>query len=570
MGKIIGIDLGTSTSEVSVFENGKSKLIENDFGSYITPSVVGLDDNGNIIVGQNAKDQMLLKPDETILEIKRKMGSSEKITLGDKNYSPIDISSYILKYLYEYAKDRIDDVIDGAVITVPAYFNDEQRKATVAAGELADINVLRIINEPTAASLDYGLENIKDCKNIMIFDLGGGTLDVTVLEMFEGVIDVKASSGNNQLGGKDFDQALINYMIEKFTSQYNIDITNNTKSMMRLKIEAEKCKISLSKNENFEIVLPFFAEVNNEPVSFNLNITKSIFENLINDKIVSTKNQIDLALNDAKLTKDEIDLIILVGGSTKIPLVKNFLKNHMNKNIVETIDPDLAVAKGAAIQGALINNELSDEHDILITDVCPYTLGIETMSFNQFGLPILDVFEIMIPRNTTIPVTLEKDFITSSDNQTEVEIKVYQGDNKTASKNNPIGDFLLSGIPINRAGQEKIIVKFSYDKNGILNVKATIASTNKDAEITLETTGIKMEKEVDIEKWKESPKVRKYRAIINKAQRLIDNDECKDLEDEILDTINDLKRALLLDKSEDELNELKDELSDIIYEITED
>lgn len=568
MSRIVGIDLGTSTSEIAVLENGKPRVIPNHIGEYITPSVVSIDDNGDIIVGREAKEQLLLKPNDTVIEVKRLMGSGTKVTMGGKEYMPEKISSYILKYLIECAEKHLDEKIERAVITVPAYFSDEQRKATVEAGKLAGLKVERIINEPTAASLDYGIEHMSECKNLLIYDLGGGTLDVTILEMFEGVLDVKASSGNNKLGGKEFDQSLIDYLLNKFNLAYGIDVSSDKRAMMRLKEAAEKCKIALSTENEYNIILPFFAEIKGTPVSLEETVSRETFEGLIKHMIESTEKQIDIALKDSSIQPSDIDLILLVGGSTRIPYVRKFVEEVLGKEPQQLVDPDLAVVRGASIQGGIVNNELSSEVDIMITDVCPYTLGTSILG-NVGGFTIADVYDIIIPRNITIPAVREKIYGTAQDNQLEVVIEVYQGEYKKASLNNLLGKFHLKGIPPAPAFQEKIKVLFSYDINGILQVEASIVSTGKKVNITIETTGVEMATEVDLEGWENIPEARKYRAIIKKANRLLENGEAGHYEIEIESLIMKIKEALVLGKDRDILNGLKDEVTDLIYEITE-
>ena len=565
--RIIGIDLGTSTSEVAVFENGESVVIKNKDGDVITPSVVGISQDNKLLVGNDARDQFILRPDNTVMEVKRLMGSGKTVNMGEKEYKPEEISSYILSYLKECAEVYLGESVERAVITVPAYFTDEQRRATVEAGKLAGFKVERIINEPTAAALTYGIDHMEENEHVLVYDLGGGTLDVTLLEMFDGVLEVKASSGNNHLGGKDFDDKLINYLIDKFKEEHAIDLSKDIKAMVRLKEAAEVCKINLSSSEEYRIVLPFIANKNNEPISMEINITKDIFEELIKDLIDSTKAQIDLVLKDASLSADNITTILLVGGSTRIPLVKKLLEEIFDKEPKSLVDPDLAVVMGAAIQSAILNDELSAETDILITDVCPYTLGIEVLEvFN--GIPMPDGYSILINRNTTIPVVKEDIYYTASDNQTEVEIKIYQGDYKRASMNNFLGNFRLSDIPKASAGDERIKVKFTYDVNGILQVEAIVMSSGKNANITIETTGVEMEEEVDIKNWESAEGARKYRRIIKKADKFINENNEDENIFELESLVKDLKKAIILGKKE-LAEELEEEITDIMYELEE-
>lgn len=567
MSKIIGIDLGTSTSEVAVLENGKPFVIKNKEGKLITPSVVGISDSGEIIVGEYAKEQLLIKPDKTIMEVKRLMGTGRKVSIGGNEYTPQQVSSYILKYLKSCAEDYLGEEMERAVITVPAYFTDEQRRATVEAGEMAGFKVERIINEPTAAALAYGIEHMEDEKHILVYDLGGGTLDVTLLEMFQGVLEVKASSGNNKLGGKDFDEKLMDMIINDFEKKEDIDLRKDLRAVARIKEAAENCKIILSGEDEYNINLPFIAEKNDQPIGLVRKVTKGEFEELIWELVKSTEEPINLVLKDSGIPKTDIDIVLLVGGSTRIPLIKEFLEQALDKEPKTLVDPDMAVVMGAAVQAGIINNELSQDNDILITDVCPYTLGIETMGFIG-GFPVTDVYDVIIPRNLTIPVVKEKIYGTVVENQEQVEIKVYQGDHKKASGNNSLGNFTLSGIPANEAFKEKINVKFMYDINGILQVEAQIVSTGKQASISIETTGVKLEEEIDLDLWKKSTKARKFRAIIKRAENMLEEYFDSEEYNELDETLRKLKKAII--KEDDEkMQELEEELSDILFDMEE-
>ncbi|NLI93094.1 MAG: Hsp70 family protein [Peptococcaceae bacterium] len=568
MSRIVGIDLGTSTSEIAVFKEGNPFVIPNHLGEYITPSVVGISDDGRIVVGKEARDQLLLKPEDTVIEVKRLMGSGATVSMGGKEYTPQQISSFILSYLVDCARKYLDEEIDRAVITVPAYFSDTQRRATVEAGKLAGIKVERIINEPTAAALDYGIEHMKECLHILIYDLGGGTLDVTVLEMFEGVLDVKASSGNNQLGGKDFDRRLMDYLLNRFAARYNVDVSEDKRALMRLKEGVEKCKLALSDQEEYCLLIPFFANVEGNPVSLEETVSRETFEGLIKELIDSTAKQISIALADARLSASELDLILLVGGSTRIPYVHRFIEKTLGKPPQSLLDPDLAVVRGAAVQAGILGDQLSAEKDIVITDVCPYTLGISVLDFVG-GFPVTDAYDVIIPRNVTIPVVKEKIYGTVADNQTQVEINVYQGEFKKASHNNFLGKFLLKGIPPAPAFQEKISVSFSYDVNGILQVEGKIVSSGKKANLTIETTGVEMVQEIDPEGWEKAPNARKYKAIISKAGRMVENGKAQYYALEMESLIRKIKTGLVQGEKLENLDVLKEELHEIIYELTE-
>jgi molecular chaperone DnaK len=568
MSSIVGIDLGTSTSEIAVLKEGKPFVIPNHLGEYITPSVVGLSDDERVIVGKEARDQLLLKPNDTVIEVKRLMGGGTTVSMGGKEYTPPQISSFIVGYLVDCARKYLSEDIDRAVITVPAYFSDTQRRATVEAGKLAGIKVERIINEPTAAALDYGIEHMQECQNILVYDLGGGTLDVTVLEMFEGVLDVKASSGNNQLGGKDFDQRLMDYLLNRFTAQYNVDVSEDKRALMRLKEAAEKCKMALSEQEEHHLVIPLFADVAGNPVSLEETVSRETFEGLIKELIDSTAKQINTALADARIGAEDIDLVLLVGGSTRIPYVQRFIEKTLGQAPRSLVDPDLAVVRGAAVQGGILNDELSAEKGIVITDVCPYTLGISVLDYVG-GFPVTDAYDAIIPRNVTIPVAKEKIYGTVADNQTQVEINVYQGEYRKASHNNFLGKFLLKGIPPAPAFQEKISVSFSYDVNGILQVEGKIVSSGKKANLVIETTGVDMVKEIDLEGWEKAPHARKYKAIIKKAGRMVENGEARYYALEMESLIRKIKTGLVQGEKPETLDLFKEELHEIIYDLTE-
>lgn len=568
MSRTIGIDLGTSTSEIAYVKEGRPVIIPNHAGESITPSVIYISPNGDFIVGQEAKEKLLLEPECTFMEVKRLMGSNEKLTAHGIEYTPQQLSSYILKYLTECAKKHLDEEIDHAVITVPAYFSDEQRRATIEAGKLCGLTVERIINEPTAAALSYGIEHLEECTNILVYDLGGGTLDVTVLEMFEGVMEVKASSGNNKLGGKDFDEAVIEYIISKFEKTHQQYIRNDIRAMARLKKEAESSKIALSKEQEYTISLPFFTNIKDKPVSINETITRDIFEGLIGEKIDGTREQINIALKDAKMKYDEIDLILMVGGSTRIPYVENFLTGIFNKKPQQLVDPDLAVVCGAAIQAGIIADELG-ENEVVLTDVCPYTLGTSVVREIEFPFSQNETyFDPIIPRNITIPTTVEKIYTTCWNYQTEVIIEVYQGEYSNPKLNNFLNKFLLKGIPPARAGEEKIAIAFSYDVNGILQVEATIVSTGKKASITISTDKGDMVEEIDISTWNESRNAKKYKTIIRRAEKTMLEDE--EDSDDLKDLLRQLKEALIKDRSIEELDEIKEDIVNYLLDMEDD
>ena len=568
MSRIVGIDLGTSTSEIAVLQEGKPFVIPNHLGEFITPSVVGLDETGKKVVGKEARDQLLLKPYDTAIEVKRLMGGTATVSMGGKKYTPQQVSAFILAYLMDCAGNYLGEKVDRAVITVPAYFSDTQRRATVEAGKLAGIKVERIINEPTAAALDYGIEHLQACQNILIYDLGGGTLDVTVLEMFEGVLDVKASSGNNALGGKDFDQRLMDYLLEKFAAKWNLEMGEDKRALMRLKDSVEDCKIALSAADEHDVLIPFFAKAGGEPVSLEEKVSRDTFEGLIKGLVDATEKQIKTALADAKISAAELDLILLVGGSTRIPYVRRFIEETLGQPAQNLVDPDLAVVRGAAVQAGIMSEELAAADDIIITDVCPYTLGTSVLDYVG-GFPVVDSYDVIIPRNVTIPVVKEKIYGTVTDNQSAVEIDVYQGEHRKASHNNFLGKFMLTDIPPAPAFQEKISVSFSYDLNGILQVEGKIVSSGKKANMVIETTGVEMEQEVDAQGWEKQPDARRFKAMIRKATRMVETGEALHYTVEMESLVHKIKVGLVQGAETATLDALREELQDIMYELAE-
>lgn len=566
MSRIVGIDLGTSTSEIAYIEDGKPVLIPNHIGEFITPSVIHIQANGEKVVGLEAREKLLLEPDVTFMEVKRLMGTDDVLRAHGIDYSPRQLSSFIIKYLVDCASAYLKEEIDRAVITVPAYFSDEQRRATIEAGKLCGLKVERIINEPTAAALCYGIDHMEDCTNILVYDLGGGTLDVTVLEMFEGVMEVRASSGNNKLGGKDFDDKIVQYIIEKFNKNNQSYIQNDVRAMSRLKKEAEACKIALSKEQEYIISLPFFANIKDKPVSVEETITRDVFESLISEQIESTREQINSALQDARMKVDELDLILLVGGSTRIPYVERFLFEVFHKEPQNLVNPDLAVVSGAAVQAGILEDAF-EGNEIVLTDVCPYTLGTAVLRDGYFGFSESNIyFDPIIPRNITIPTTVEKIYQTSFEDQTRVAIKVYQGEYSDPALNNFLNEFWLSGIPAAPAGEEKIVIAFSYDVNGILQVEAKIVSTGEKASITISTNDKEMVEEVDISKWRESKNAKKYTSILRHAEKALMEEDDEELED----LIRSLKEGLIKEEPLEELDKRKEDIVEYLLDMGED
>ena len=559
---IVGIDFGTSTSEIAfVNEKKQIELVPNHIGEFITPSVVHISDGGKITVGKEAKERALLEPENTFLEVKRLIGRQSNLSAWGKTYTPVEVAAMIIGYLVDCAKEYTKQEIDRAVITVPAYFTDGQRKDIMAAGSAAGLTVERIINEPTAASLDYGVNHMEECKNILVYDLGGGTLDVTVLELFEGVVDVKSTSGNSELGGKDFDQALIDHLCNRFKRKDRHEITGDMRAMMRIKIAAEECKEALSGKQEHEISLPFLCESGGSPIGLLATISRDEFEGMIREKILSTKEQIDTALRDAEITPEQVDLVLLVGGSTRIPYVKNFLEDEYGFAPESSIDADLAVVRGAAIQAGVLSGVLGED-GIVLTDICPHSLS--TSALTSDGLFSMDVrCCVIIPKNTVLPAEKSQLFYTIVDNQTSVRVKAYQGESDLPEENVLLGSFYLSGIPKSRAGKEAINLVFSYDLNGILDITANILSTGKTVNISVNTTEIG--EDMDLSSWKKASVASKYRKSINKADRLVK------IHGENADYVErasqDLKKGLVLGWDEEALDVFAQELKYAIDEM---
>lgn len=472
MGRIIGIDLGTTTSEIAYIKNGRPEIIINDVNERITPSVVHVDKDDDFIVGKYAKAKAALHHDTTVMEVKRLMGTDQKVKLGNKEYSSEEISTIILKKLKKYAEDYLCEEIIEAVITVPANFNEFQRRATQKAGEMAGFKVERIINEPTAAALAYGINNLQSDEKVLVYDLGGGTFDVTVLELFEGILDVKASRGNNRLGGKDFDKRIEDYIIEQFKVENGIDLSEDKMCLSRIKEAAEKAKIELSTLKETEIVVPFIAlDKDKKPLSLNIKITRSKFEELISDLVNSTKKQINDAIKAAKYDMEDIDVVLAVGGSSRVPCVKELLNNLFGDKVKTTINPDEAVALGAAVQAGIKNDEINSESSIVLTDVCSQTLGVEVVG---------GIFSPIIMRDTKMPCIKTEGYVTAHDNQTDVFVQIYQGEGKYAMENIKLTEFEVTGIPPAPAGEQNVEIQFKYNLNSMLEVKVKIVSTGEE------------------------------------------------------------------------------------------
>ena len=586
MSKIIGIDLGTTNSCVSVYEGGEAKVITNPEGMRTTPSVVAFK-NGEIIVGQKAKNQMVTNKD-TISSIKRKMGTSEKVSANGKEYTPEEISAMILGDLKKTAEAYLGEPVTKAVITVPAYFNDSQRQATKNAGKIAGLEVERIINEPTAAALSYGIQNFNEESKILVYDLGGGTFDCTVLEMFEGIIDVKASRGNNTLGGKDFDERIEQYIKEHIKNTTSIDIENLTlKRKSEIKEVAETAKKDLSVEESTEIVLNNFGtDENGDSIDIDLILTREKFNELTKDLIEKTVDIIDETLVASNLTYDDIDVVLAIGGSSRMTSVQDLLYERFKDKVKKGVNPDEAVALGAAVQAAIKNDDISSENGLIIADACSYTLGVAMVE---------DKFSPLIFRDTKLPTKVSQIYSTVLDDQTGVVIKVYQGQNENVNNNTFVGKFVLEDIPPAEAGKEKIEITFQYDLNGMLNVSAKILSTGKVESRVMSTNGLKKEEiselkkstfkgpstneptikveKKDVEKeaklnddsWMESGLYDKVKVSVTLAQNKLQEVDEKTKE-KINDIIKDMKKAIIDGRGE-ELEILDETLTDLLFEL---
>ena len=572
MGKIIGIDLGTTNSCVAVMEGGEAVVIPNSEGNRTTPSVVAFSKEGERLVGQIAKRQAVTNPDHTIISIKRKMGTADKVNIDGDEFSPQEISAMILQKIKTDAESYLGQKVTQAVITVPAYFNDSQRQATKDAGKIAGLEVLRIINEPTAAALAFGMDKTDKDEKIMVFDLGGGTFDVSILDIGDGVFEVLSTNGNTKLGGDDFDERIINYLVSEFKKSDGIDLSTDKMAMQRLKEAAEKAKIELSGMQQTQINLPFITADQSGPKHMDITLTRAKFEDLIRDLVDSTRIPVENALKDAKLTADDISKVLLVGGSTRVPCVQEMVKKITGKDPDKGINPDECVAIGAAIQGGVLSGDVKD---LVLLDVTPLSLGIET-----YG----GVFTKLIERNTTIPTKKSQVFSTAADGQTSVEVHVLQGEREMAMDNKTLGRFQLTGIAPAPRGVPQVEVTFDIDANGIVHVSAKDMATNNEQKVSITASTNLTDEEIDKAvkdaeaHAKEDKKKKEEIEVRNNAESLVYN--CQKTIDELGDKISGEEKAkaeaeiekvnkALEGKDAEEIKKATDSLTQVFYSISE-
>ena len=571
MGRIIGIDLGTTTSEIAYVKDGKPCIIRNieEGDEHAIPSVVSIEGD-EIKVGKKAKNQILLKPELTVAEVKRVMGTENIIQIQGKEYRPEEISALILKKLKEVAEYFLGEEVEEAVITVPANFNDIQRKATKNAGEIAGFKVERIINEPTAAAMAYGVDNLDKNGNILVYDFGGGTFDVTILEMFNGVLDVKVSRGNNYLGGKDIDNKLIEHVVNEFNKSTGVKLdTSDSRILARLKEGVEEAKKTLSTSKMAEIVLPYIsADKDNNPINLEMVLTREEFEFNVKEIIDSTEDIVNEALEDANITDNEIDTVLLVGGSSRIPYVRNMLEKRFKGKIARGVNPDEAVALGASVQAAIKNDiPVGESGTIIVTDTCNYTLGVALKG---------GIFDPIIDRDSKLPANVTKRYCTVMD-QTEVLVSVYEGESRYVSDNTLIDEFILSGIPKADTGKEKIDITFTYDLNGILNVSAEILSTGDEISKIMSTKGLSKEEIEDLKEvvssnennkelvpWKSANLFKLVEPNFRLAERKIPMLPSADRE-KLQEIMSDMKDAIV-DNDKMALMKLDEELTDFLFD----
>ena len=571
MAKIIGIDLGTTNSAVAVMEGGTSTIIPNSEGNRTTPSIVAFSKDGERLVGETAKRQAITNPDRTIASVKREMGTDWKTPeIDGKTYTPEEISAMILQKLKSDAENYLNDTVTNAVITVPAYFTDAQRQATKDAGQIAGLKVDRIINEPTAAALAYGMDKETDQSKIMVYDLGGGTFDVSILEVGDGVFEVLSTRGNNKLGGDDFDNALVEYLASEFKKESGVDLTKDLTAMQRLKDAAEKAKKELSSTVSTTVSLPFITAVDGQPVHLEQTVSRAKFDELTKHLVEATRKPVEDALKDAGLSHNDIEKVLLVGGSTRVPAVQELVKNLIGREPQRDINPDECVALGAAIQGGVLSGEVKD---LLLLDVTPLSLGIETLG---------GVATKLIERNTTIPTKKSQVFTTAADGQTEVDIHVVQGEREMAADNTTLGRFQLTGIPAARRGVPQIEVTFDIDANGIVNVTAKDQGSGKEQKITITSSSNLSDEEIDrkvkeAEQFAEEDKKKKEgidaknnaENLVYQARKTIEDAKLEGSEKEEMEAeINKLEEAIKADDIDD-IKAKTEALTQKIYSMSE-
>ena len=566
---IVGIDLGTTNSEVAVIEDGHPVVMSDKDDRKIIPSIVGISPTGEVLVGVEARNQYIVSPERTVRSIKRQMGTKKRVKMAGQKYSPQEISAFILRKLKEIAELKLGKV-QKAVITVPAYFSDAQRQATKDAGEIADLDVVRIINEPTAAALAYGVDK-EDDQFILVYDLGGGTFDVSVVELNSGIVEVRASHGNTQLGGDDFDQRILNHIVEEFKQEHGVDLRKDRQALARLTQAAEAAKIELSKQPFVAIREEFIATKKGSTLNLDMEISRSQFENMIRDLISPTLDSMETALKEAGLKASDIDEVLMVGGSTRVTLVIDMITDWVGKQPRLEMDPELCVTMGAAMQGGIIAGE---PIDTILVDVTPHSMGISVATV-MAGMLIDDRFSTLIRRNTTIPVSESNVYSTLHDNQDAVEIEVYQGEKPTASENTLLGKFTLS-VPPAPAGVPQIVVTFDYDVNGIVHVSASDRKTGKKKGITVTATPDRLteeEKSEAIERtevaWSNPERHRQLAALLEEADGLIQESKEKDTS-KLAEALEELREALKntgKDMDDENISKLEDKVLDAMYEL---
>jgi len=566
---IVGIDLGTTNSEIAFVEDGRPTVISDKDGRQIIPSVVGISPAGEMLVGIEARNQYVVVPERTVRSIKRKMGTKEKVKIAGQKYSPQEISAFILRKLKEIAELKLGEV-QKAVITVPAYFSDVQRQATKDAGEIAGLDVVRIINEPTAAALAYGLDKEED-RFILVYDLGGGTFDVSVIELNSGIVEVRASHGNTHLGGDDFDQRIVNYLVREFRQEHDVDLRKNQQAMARLIRAAETAKIELSHRPFTKIREEFIATKKSSMLNLEMEISRNQFEDMIRDLVAPTLDAMKTALDEAGLKARDINEVLMVGGSTRIPLVTQMVEDWLGKQPRSEMDPELCVAMGAAAQAGIIAGE---PIDAILVDVAPHSLGI-AVARTMAGMLMSDRFSTLIRRNTTVPVSESEVYTTLYNNQDAVEIKVYQGEEPTASENTLLGTFNLS-IPPAPAGEPQIVVTFNYDVNGIVHVSALDRKTGKENKITVDSSPDRLteeEKSKAAEKteaaWSHPERDRQLGVLMEEAEQVLRESEGKDTKrlKEVLQKLREAVAKTGKDRDDEEISSLENEVLDEVYEL---